>query len=413
MVTEAPPRPNSQLLLRDGIAAAQAGNKVRARFLIRQVVGAEPHNEVGWLWLANLAPEPSEAVDCLRKVLDLNPDHKHARSGLSAVLVRAGVVAAQANDHAEARRLLGEATKLDPASEQGWLWLAGVSESAQDAVRCLTRVVELNPKNERAKHGLEHYHAVLGRWSCPLCQSLSSAAAERCPTCKAVTTLENVAAFDTPTNADETAMARAVTRLAPQAVKAPGSEAAFFLGLAYLNLGQPAEAIKVFNAASQRPEADAQWKTRVRRLAEHWRSNEERGTSSGKDLAPPRTVMVVDDSPTVRKLVSVSLQPAGFRVVTVSCGEKVQAAIDEHGVPDLFVLDINMPGMDGFQLCKLLRKGSETAEVPVVFLTGKDGFFNKLRGQWAGAAEYLTKPFQPKTLTDVVAKVLESSASAR
>ena len=68
-----------------------------------------------------------------------------------------------------------------------------------------------------------------------------------------------------------------------------------------------------------------------------------------------------------------------------------------------------MPGLDGFGVCTLLREKPETAKVPIVFLTGKDGFFNKLRGKWAGAAEYLTKPFQPKALVDVVQKIVPVS----
>ncbi|MGL4420191.1 MAG: response regulator [Gemmataceae bacterium] len=402
------PAVSSQTQLREGIAAAQSGNKVRARFIIRQAVTSDPENEIAWLWLANLSTDPLEGADCLRKVLALNPENKHAKGSLPNVLVRAGATAAQAGDPDKARTILHEALDLDPRNELGWLWLAGVATKPHDAIRYLTRVLEVNPQNERAKAGITHYKNELGNWSCPLCEGLSFGIDNgRCPTCKAVVSLEVPAQFDVPTGADETAMGQAIARLKPLAAKQPGGLSAFYLGLSYLNLGQPAEAINLFNAAAQRPEADAHWKAAINRLAQHWRSlNKAAAASSVHEFALPKLVMIVDDSPTVRKLVAVSLEPAGYRVVMVSSGLKLDSAIHDHGVPDLIILDINMPELDGFQVCKLLRKNKETAGVPVVFLTGKDGFFNKLRGQWAGAAEYLTKPFQPSALAETVTRIL-------
>ncbi len=67
-------------LLKDGVAAAKAGNKVLARQLIRQVVEQEPRNETAWLWLAGLAESPLESVHFLEKVLEINPQHEKARA---------------------------------------------------------------------------------------------------------------------------------------------------------------------------------------------------------------------------------------------------------------------------------------------------------------------------------------------
>jgi len=106
-------------------------------------------------------------------------------------------------------------------------------------------------------------------------------------------------------------------------------------------------------------------------------------------------ILVVDDSPTVRKLVAGTLTTAGYRVVEAESGYAAADLIRTQGVPALFLLDVNMPGMDGFTLCKSLRSSPETAKVPVVFLTGKDGFISKLRSQWAGASDYLTKAVRP------------------
>jgi twitching motility two-component system response regulator PilG len=70
--------------------------------------------------------------------------------------------------------------------------------------------------------------------------------------------------------------------------------------------------------------------------------------------------------------------------------------------PDLILLDITMPRMDGYQVCKLIRGNPTTKDVPIVMISGKDGFFDKVRGRMAGATGYITKPFGPETLMKAV-----------
>ena len=72
-------------------------------------------------------------------------------------------------------------------------------------------------------------------------------------------------------------------------------------------------------------------------------------------------------------------------------------------VPDLILLDITMPKLDGYEVCKQIKKNARTAHVPVVMLSGKDGFFDKVKGRVAGATEYLTKPFQAAAVLEVIA----------
>ena len=115
-------------------------------------------------------------------------------------------------------------------------------------------------------------------------------------------------------------------------------------------------------------------------------------------------ILVVDDSPTIRKLVAMTMIKNGYRVVEAGDGNEAIARMQENGAPDLVLLDINMPGMDGYTLCKLVRQKPETAKIPVIMLSGKDGFYNKIRGKMAGSTLYLTKPFQPDALLKVVQK---------
>lgn len=122
----------------------------------------------------------------------------------------------------------------------------------------------------------------------------------------------------------------------------------------------------------------------------------ESGTKSNNKI-----IMIVDDSPTVRKLVSMKLGKSGHRVIAAVDGVDALAKITEE-VPDLILLDVVMPRLDGYQLCKLIKSNETTKHVPIVMLSGKEGLVDKVRGKMAGATTFLTKPFEPETLLKTV-----------
>lgn len=114
-----------------------------------------------------------------------------------------------------------------------------------------------------------------------------------------------------------------------------------------------------------------------------------------------KVVMIVDDSPTVRKLVSMKLGKSGHRVIAAVDGIDALAKITEE-VPDLILLDVTMPRLDGYQLCKLIKNNETTKHVPVIMLSGNEGLVDKVRGKMAGATTFLMKPFEPDVLLKTV-----------
>jgi twitching motility two-component system response regulator PilG len=118
-------------------------------------------------------------------------------------------------------------------------------------------------------------------------------------------------------------------------------------------------------------------------------------------MSKGKTILVVDDSATVRKLISGKLQKCGHQVFCSSDGVEAMERLKSL-VPDLVLLDISMPRMDGYQVCRQIRGQAATANVPVVMISGKDGFFDKVRGRMAGTTGYITKPFGPETLMKAV-----------
>lgn len=113
------------------------------------------------------------------------------------------------------------------------------------------------------------------------------------------------------------------------------------------------------------------------------------------------SILVVDDSPVNLKLLETTLAKDGYRVLTASDGSAARnAALNER--PDLILLDIRMPGEDGFDVIKSLKRNSGTASIPVIFLTGVSEIDAKLSGFELGAVDYITKPFHPR---EVLARV--------
>ncbi len=116
---------------------------------------------------------------------------------------------------------------------------------------------------------------------------------------------------------------------------------------------------------------------------------------------PTATLMVVDDAPANLKLLEEILQGRGYRVMQFPCGALALKAAARHP-PDLILLDIMMPEMDGFEVCRRLKADENLADVPVLFISALDGTDDKIKAFAAGGLDYVTKPFQAE---EVLARV--------
>ena len=120
------------------------------------------------------------------------------------------------------------------------------------------------------------------------------------------------------------------------------------------------------------------------------------------------TILVVDDEPNIADLVELYLRRDGYRVVKVSAGEDVPAAVSTHR-PRLVVLDVGLPDIDGLEVCRRLR---QTSAIPVIFLTARDTEIDRVLGLELGADDYVTKPFSPPELVARVKAVLRRADGA-
>lgn len=121
----------------------------------------------------------------------------------------------------------------------------------------------------------------------------------------------------------------------------------------------------------------------------------------------PKTILAVDDEKHIVRLVQINLEKEGFRVLTATNGREALDLVAKQR-PDLIVMDVMMPEMDGFAALQKLKENATTADIPVIMLTAKAQDADVFRGWQSGADLYLTKPFNPMELITFVKRIFQS-----
>jgi twitching motility two-component system response regulator PilG len=337
-----------QIALAEAITAAKLGQRPLARKLLAELVERDPNNESAWLWIAALSEDKQQAMDALLRVLDINPGNQQALNALALARLQ------------ESGLRLGSAEKKAAPGGNGH-HPAGASQAQAPAA------------------------AAPAVWACPVCGAGSARPERRCPRCGILAMLAEPEEFAQNKGVNEDAVHQAMQRLQLRLTRQESFADRLLMALCLLNLNRSAEAVPHLKKAAALQPGHAG----VERLL--------------KKLSQRRLVLAVDDSLTVRKIVSITLERLGYRVLTAADGMQALARLNEE-TPDLVLLDITMPRMDGYQVCKVIKQAPATKSIPVVMLSGKDGFFDKVKGRLAGATDYITKPFKEATLAEVVEK---------
>jgi two-component system, OmpR family, alkaline phosphatase synthesis response regulator PhoP len=118
-----------------------------------------------------------------------------------------------------------------------------------------------------------------------------------------------------------------------------------------------------------------------------------------------KRILICDDDPVILRLLQVNLELEGYEVLLAHHGEKAieMAAVER---PDLVILDIMMPRMDGYQTLQAIKERDETKDIPIVFLSAKAQHTDVEKGRSFGVEDYLTKPFDPSDLIEVVERLV-------
>ena len=223
--------------------------------------------------------------------------------------------------------------------------------------------------------------------ACPVCEAGWAEPQRICMECRAIT--DPILVDDAPQHegADRSALRAAQKRISAALDTTPTFELYRALGLVYLNLRQSNDALEQFREAQRIDGSDENIGLAVEALEKR------------------QLIMAVDDSKTVQRMISSVLEKERYRVAIAGDGLQALARLDEE-MPALVLLDITMPRMDGYQACKVISGNEATKHIPVIMLSGKDGFFDKVRGRMVGASNYITKPFEPAALLKAIRKQL-------
>jgi twitching motility two-component system response regulator PilG len=359
----------------------------------------------------------------------LNADDTSASANFITILKK-GIAAATNGERENARQLLMQATEINSLSEDAWMWLASISDYPEELVAFLNNVLTVNPENERAKKWLAETESLIAKSTghanefendldtveavsvfesmpavrrpanfanCPFCADENDAGVYQCKTCRATLSLSDIESFFSNAHVDRALIHEALAEMASEwNLDDLNEKELMAVGLGYLNVQKFDEGLIYFRELLDRDPNNVilagQLNTLAIRIDETLRQNEINGSKpKGK------TILVVDDSATVRKLLTSKLEKSGHNVV---CAVDGVEGLEMIGAcrPDLVFLDITMPRKDGYEVCKEIRSNPESKDLPIVMISGKDGFFDKVRGKMAGASGYVTKPFGPEML---------------
>jgi twitching motility two-component system response regulator PilG len=490
----------TNVILRQGVVAAQNREFDRARALLEQVTTETPDDVIAWYWLAIASPSADSAIPCLRRVLSIDDGHAPAREALSLLLIAEARVAAAAGNRAGTRSLINEATDLTPDLAAPWQAMAELATSQVDRIDALRRLVTVRPDD--ATHRTQLRQALLARAVTIAGDDREEArsrfreAAELNPSDVRIwQALTNLA----DTDEDRLRALRDLLRVAPhheegraalrktliesaralsaagqvnaslqrwrEAIELTGGDVESWLGLASTTedkaeaakaiefaqsinrddpriaaaldwlhgpqvdpslLPEPGDAFARFESAAMPPanghgDVDDSLFDKLATLPAAADATPAPAVEAAIEVpappvpaSPPLTarpveavngaapaIMVVDDSPTIRKILGLTLERAGYRVFAEANGTSALARLQEI-VPNLVLLDIAMPDLDGYEVCKRIKQDPRTQGVPVIMLSGKGAFFDKVKGHMAGATEYLTKPFETPAVLAVV-----------
>ena len=222
---------------------------------------------------------------------------------------------------------------------------------------------------------------------CFICEKLAPEQDGVCSSCRSIVDIRLHEMAPRHEGADRATLTRALEKLRAKIEKKATADLCVKAAVTSLNLKQSNQALTFLREACRLRPHD-------RELLNYYDEIESRPL-----------ILAVDDSKTVQKMISTVLEKESYRVSAAEDGLAAIAKLDEE-MPKLILLDITMPRMDGYQVCKVITGNSATKHIPVIMLSGKDGFFDKVKGKMVGASNYITKPFDPNDLTRTIAKFL-------
>jgi twitching motility two-component system response regulator PilG len=323
---------------------------------------------------------------------------------------------AEGGNAEHAHPILAKLLKHNPRNAEGWLWYSRISNKFKVIKVSLRNASSLDPDNKAIaeeiikiskaiKAGCKEADTVK---RCPFCWMPTTGNAFVCSNCNAQLFIPNKLTRSTQKPNRDLLKKAALRFIRILKVERKNYKARFYLGIAYYNLGNWGKAVAQLYKTKMIVTTDEFYKDQLNFLLAQMESEK---SLSGEHVASrqanetKKTILIVDDSSTIRKVLKTILTEDGFEVVEAKNGIDALAKLNE-GIPALILLDIIMPEMDGYEVLSAIKNSNAYKDVPVIMLTAKDSLISKVKGKLSGCDDYLTKPFKHNILTTKVREYL-------
>lgn len=352
-------------------------------------------------------------INILLEVSKLKDERKSALDASGEGLLTAAIEKAEQQQYKEAHSDLVQYLKINRNNAVGWVWYSRIQGNVDIMKKALNMAASLNVNDAMVQEERQKFTAAAPHLTdsvarkCYFCWAPLNKHTTTCHYCKG----HLIISRETLTHAGDAnsrLLVQARQRYERIVLKYPRSLTSIYcLGLININSRNFQEALGYLDRAAKMAPEKTLFTNQLKLLLDHLaqRSLQETATETEQksevvvQVEEPREseqklILVVEDSSTTRKVISITLSRQGYRVVEAADGLEALSKISEER-PDLIMLDVILPKMDGYKILSIIKGNKEFRDIPVIMLTSKDGFINKMKGKMAGSSAYLTKPFDP------------------
>lgn len=339
-------------------------------------------------------------------------------------LLEKGIRLAEGHYFREAKEALTQLLKLDRQNAKGWLWFSRIVGNMKALQLSLSNAAKIAPQDPEVEAEIESFHRAKKHLQaeqflrCPFCWFPFTEGTARCPNCSGHLSINSWLLASSPA-CNQSILKKTIDRYTRVIRRDKNAKAHYYLGLAHLNLKNWEDALTHINKSALLDPTERFYSFQLQTLLNHMASNKALSTSDllvvQKSPEPPqkdpevkterKKILVVEDSSTTRKVISITLSQIGYEIIEAGDGLEALSKLNE-AKPDLILLDIILPKMDGYKILSIIKENPDFGDIPVIMLTSKNGIFNKVKSKVAGSAAYLTKPFEPTQLVETIERHL-------
>jgi CheY-like chemotaxis protein len=303
----------------------------------------------------------------------------------------------------EARAILADVLSREPRNEEAYIWAAVVAAEQADSIALLERVLRINPNNQVARRSLAAYKIEPAPRpqsgpqdgpGCLVCQAAQAVDNDgiACSECGCALSLRELKAARIRSTVRQEIAEAALARHEAALENSPVSPSLIGAAIACLSLDRSGDAYRFLRRAEEICWNDYHLRT----LCE--------------DLAARKPILVVEETPAVRRSICQSLEEKGFRVRAARRGREAYGKMVEE-VPELILIDTTLPDMDGHELARAMRRNKAGREVPIVMIVSNEGLFDRVRARVNGVKDHLSKPVLQANLIETIFKYVRPALS--